>query len=104
MDKAQESIVVAALTKFLSHCQVNLLNLLGKSDKMQGLPSILLLIHNKFNKFNKTEAQLLDSILKSYDIKITLKSHFLARNCYDFAICTQCYGFHFIMFQKYVNH
>ena len=24
MDKAQESIVVAALTRFLSHCEVNL--------------------------------------------------------------------------------
>ena len=29
---------------------------LGKSDKMRGLPSILLLFHNKFNKFNNTGA------------------------------------------------
>ena len=29
---------------------------------MQGLPSILSLFRNKFNKFNKTGAQMLDSI------------------------------------------
>ena len=31
-----------------------LLNQLRKSDKMQGLPSILLLFHNEFNQFNNT--------------------------------------------------
>ena len=35
---------------------LNLLNDLGKSDKMRGFPSILLLFRNKFNKFNKTGA------------------------------------------------
>ena len=35
---------------------INLLNELRKSDKMRGLPSILLLFHNKFNKFNNTRA------------------------------------------------
>ena len=35
---------------------------------MRGLPSILLLFRNEFNKFNNTEARMLDSI------KSTLKS------------------------------
>ena len=41
---------------------LNLLNELGKRDKMQGLPSILSLFPNEFNKFNNTRAQMLDSI------------------------------------------
>ena len=40
----------------------NLLNELRKRDKMQGLPSILSLFHNKFNKFNNTGARMIDSI------------------------------------------
>ena len=34
----------------------------GEGDKMRGLPSILSLFRNKFNKFNKTRARILDSI------------------------------------------
>ena len=45
-----------------AHVLLNLLNKLRKSDKMRGLPSILLLFRNKFNKFNNTGAQMLDSI------------------------------------------
>ena len=41
---------------------LNLLNELGKRDKMRGLPSILSLFCNKFNKFNNTRARMLDSI------------------------------------------
>ena len=37
-----------------AHVLLNLLNQLKKSDKMQGLPSILLIFRNKFNKFNNT--------------------------------------------------
>ena len=44
------------------HASLFLLNELGKSDKMQGLPSILLLFRNEFNKFNNTGARMLDSI------------------------------------------
>ena len=44
------------------HVLLNLLNELGKSYKMRGLPSILLLFRNEFNKFNNTEARMLDSI------------------------------------------
>ena len=44
------------------HVLLNLLNKLGESDKMQDLSSILSLFCNKFNKFNNTGAQMLDSI------------------------------------------
>ena len=33
---------------------LNLLNKLGKRDKMRGLPSFLSLFRNEFNKFNNT--------------------------------------------------
>ena len=36
-----------------AHILLNLLNELGKRDKMRGLPSILSLFRNEFNKFNK---------------------------------------------------
>ena len=45
-----------------AHVLLNLLNKLGKRDKMRGLSSILFLFHNEFNKFNNTRAQMLDSI------------------------------------------
>ena len=41
---------------------LKLLNKLGKSDKMRGLPSILLLFRNEFKKFNNTRVGMLDSI------------------------------------------
>ena len=41
---------------------LNLLNGLGKRDKMRGLPSILSLFRNACNRFNNTRAQKLDSI------------------------------------------
>ena len=45
-----------------AHVLLNLLNELGKSDKMRGLPSILLLFHYGFDKFNNTGARMLVSI------------------------------------------
>ena len=48
---------------------LKLLNELRKRDKMRGLPSILSLFHNKFNKFNYTGARMLDSI---YHMKLKL--------------------------------
>ena len=45
-----------------AHVLLNLLNDLKKSYKMLGLPSILSLLLSKFNKFNNTGAQMLDSI------------------------------------------
>ena len=44
------------------HVLLILLNDFGKSDKMRGLPSILLLFRNEFNQFNDTGARALDSI------------------------------------------
>ena len=46
-----------------AHVLLNLLNELRKRDKMRGLPSIVSLFRNKFNKFNNTRAQgMFDSI------------------------------------------
>ena len=36
-----------------AHVLLNLLIELGKRDKMRGLPNILFLFRNEFNKFNK---------------------------------------------------
>ena len=41
---------------------LNLLNKLRKRDKMLGLPSVLSLFRNEFNKFKNIGAPLLDSI------------------------------------------
>ena len=57
-----------------THVLLNLLNELGKRDKIQGLPIILSLFRNKFNKFNNTRARMLDSIyhmtLRLFEISI----------------------------------
>ena len=45
-----------------AHVILNLLNELGKRDKMRGLPSILSHFRNEFNKFDNTRARMLDSI------------------------------------------
>ena len=73
-----------------AHVLWNLLNELGKRDKMQGLSSILSLFRNEFNKFNYTRARMLDSI---YHMTYTLKSHFWRKNLIIVSLCTQrCYG------------
>ena len=41
-----------------AHVLLHTLNMLGKRDKMRGLPSILFLFRNEFNKFNNTRARL----------------------------------------------
>ena len=48
----------------------NLLNGLMKIDKMRGLPSILSLVCNEFNKFNDTGARMLDSHMTLKLLKI----------------------------------
>ena len=79
---------------------LNLLNELGKRDKMRGLPSILYLFRNEFNKFNNTRARMLDSI---YHMTNTLKSHFW-RKTVILSLCTQrCYG-HDNVSRKSINH
>ena len=62
---------------------LNLLNELGKRDKMRGLPSILSLFRNEFNKFNNTRARMLDS---TYRMTNTLKSHFRRKKRSNFVI------------------
>ena len=52
-----------------AHVLLNLLNELGKRDKMRGLPSILSLIRNEFNKFN------------------ALKPHFCHKNVIILSLC-----------------
>ena len=81
-----------------AHVLLNLLNELGKRDKMRGLPSILSLFRNEFNKFNNTRARMLDSI---YHI---IKSHFCRINVIILSLCTQrCYGRHNVS-RKSINH
>ena len=84
-----------------AHVLLNLLNELGKRDKMQGLPSILSLFRNEFNKFNNTRARMLDSI---YHMTYTLKSHFRRENVINLSLCTQrCYRRHNVS-RKSINH
>ena len=72
-----------------AHVLLNLLNEWGKRDKMRGLPSILSLFRNEFNKFNNTRARMLDSI---YQMTNTLKSHFWRKNVMILSSRTQrCY-------------
>ena len=85
-----------------AHVLLNLLNELEKRDKMRGLPSILSLFCNELNKFNNTRARMLFYL--SYDIKITLKSHFWRKNVIILSLCTQrCYGRHNFS-HKSMNH
>ena len=42
-----------------AHVLLNLLKEFGKRNKMRGLPSILFLFPNEFNKFNNTGARML---------------------------------------------
>ena len=73
-----------------AHVLLNLLNELGKRDEMRGLPSILSLFRNEFNKFNNTRARMLDSI---YHMTNTLKTHFCCMNIIILSLCTQrCFG------------
>ena len=86
-----------------AHVLLNLLNELRKIDKMRGLPSILSLFRNTFNKFNNIGARLLDS---NYHITNSLKSHFWRKNVIilSLLLCTQrCYGRHNVS-RKSIKH
>ena len=84
-----------------AHVLLNLLNELRKRDKMRGLPSILSLFCNEFDKFNNTRARMIDSI---YHMTNTLKSHFWRKNVMILSSCTQrCYGRHNVS-RKSLNH
>ena len=66
-----------------AHVLLNLLNEMGKRDKMRGLPSILSLFRNEFNKFYNTRARMLDSI---FHMTNTLKPDFWRKKRYNFVI------------------
>ena len=84
-----------------AHVLLNLLKELRKRGKMRGLPSILSLFRNKFNKFNNTRARMLDSI---YHMTNTLKSDFWRKNVIILSLCRQrCYGHHTVS-RKSINH
>ena len=71
-----------------AHVLLNLLNKLGKSDKMRGLSSILSLFRNEFNKFINTETRMLDSIYHMTQIYIFIIA-FLVQKRLDLAINTR---------------
>ena len=84
-----------------AHVLLNLLNEFGKRSKMRGLPSILSLFRNEFNKVNNTRARILDSF---YHVTNTFKSHFWRKNVIISSLCTQrCYGRHNVS-RKSINH
>ena len=84
-----------------AHVLLHLLNELGESDKMRGLPSILSLFRNEFNKFNNKRARMLDSI---YHMTNTLKSHVWRKNVIILSLCMQrCYRRHNVS-RKSINH
>ena len=68
-----------------AHVLLNLLNELGKRDKMRGLSSILSLFRNEFDKFNNTRARMLDSIYHM-TLRSILKSHFWRKKRHKFFI------------------
>ena len=72
---------------------IEFINRVEERDKMRGLPSISSLFRNEFNKFNNTRAQNVRLYL-SYDIKITLKSHFWRKTYYVRNICYRRYFIH----------
>ena len=82
---------------------LNLLNKLGKSDKIRGLQSSLLLFHNKFNKFNNTGARILDSIYRM-TLKLIKKSHFWRENVKILPSFRQRYDGRQTVSRKSVNH
>ena len=86
-----------------AHVLLNLLNELGKSDKMRGLPSILSLFRNSFNKFNNTRPQMLDSIYHM-TYNINLKYHFCCKNVIILSLCTPHFNGRHNVSRKSVNH
>ena len=81
-----------------AHVLLNLLNELGRRDKMRGLPSILSFFRNEFNKFNNARARMLDSFYH-----MALRS-LCRKNVIIFLLSTQrCYGRHNVS-RKSINH
>ena len=81
-----------------AHVLLNLLNEFGKKDQMGGLPSILSLFFIQWYKSIDVRFYL------SYDIKITLKSHFWCKNVIILSLHTQHYYGRHNDSRKSVNH
>ena len=80
------------------HVLLNLLNELGERDKMRGLPGILSLLRNEFNKFNNTRSQM--SLFIIY-----FEISFLPQNVIILSLCTQrFYERHKNVSRKSINH
>ena len=72
-----------------AHVLLNLLNELGKRDQMQGrLPSILSLFVARSLKKIQLYKSINVRFYLSYDIKVTLKSHFCCKNITILSLCT----------------
>ena len=86
-----------------AHVLLNLLNELGKRDKMRGLPSIWSLFRNEFNKFNNTRARILDFI---YHMTLRLLWNIISgvKNVITASLCMQrCCGRNNVS-SKSINH
>ena len=70
-----------------AHVLLNLFNELWKSDKMRGLPSVLSLFRNEFNKFNYTGARMSDSF---YHMTLRLLRNLISavKNVIILSLCT----------------
>ena len=64
-----------------THVLLNFLNELGKRDKMRGLPSILCLFRNELNKFNNTNARMVDYI---YHMTLTFFRNLISMEAYRY--------------------
>ena len=92
--------ILLNLLNELGSILLNLLNELGKRDKCEACQAFYL-FRNKFNRFNNTRAQMLDSI---YHMTNTLKPHFWCKNVILFSLCAQrCHGRHNVS-RKSVKH
>ena len=86
-----------------AHVLLNLFNELGKSDKMRGLPIILLLFRNELNKFNNTGGQMFYFIYHM-TLKLIKTSHFWRENVKILPSVTQRYNGPYNVPRKSVHH
>ena len=80
-----------------AYALLNLLNELRKSDKMRGLPNILSLFRNEFNKFNITGTRVLDSINQM----LFLKTAFAWKRPYFYYSTQRSKGRHYVTLHEY---
>ena len=74
-----------------AHVLLNLLNKLGKRDQMRAWQTFYLFFRNMFDKFNKTGAEMLDSIYHM-SLKLLWSHIFGVKKAKILSLCTQrCY-------------